>query len=90
MLILQKVLQKQTVDIRFNDPSITRNSAHVDLKDKDLDNNSLVQLNSSPTVRERLTSKLNFHNAIKEPKLAGISQKIDFDNHSLTNLSIIF
>ena len=40
---------------KLNDPSIIRNTAHVALNDKNLDNASFVKVNSLPAVREHLT-----------------------------------
>ena len=39
----------------MNDPSIIKNTAHVDLNDKNLDNVRFVKVNSLPAVRENQT-----------------------------------
>ena len=49
---------------KFNDPSIIRNTAHVDFNDKNLDNVMFVKANSMLAVRERLAPKYYVDNAI--------------------------
>ena len=46
---------KNYVDHEFDDPSIIKNTAHVDFNDKNLDNVKFVEVNSLPAVREHLT-----------------------------------
>ena len=55
---------KSYVDSGFNDPSIIRNTAHVDFNDKSLDNVRSVKVNSLPAVREHLTPKFYVDEAI--------------------------
>ena len=61
------------VDITFIDPSIIKNTAHVDFKDKNIDNVIFIKVNSMPAVGERLTAKHfddnAISNAINEPSL---------------------
>ena len=45
------------VDNKFNDPSIIRNTTHVDFRDKNLDNVRFVKVNSLPAVGEHLTAE---------------------------------
>ena len=45
------------VDNKFNDPSIIKNTAHVDFNDKNLDNVRFVKINSTPAVQEHFTPK---------------------------------
>ena len=42
---------KNYVDKKFNDPSKTKNTAHVDFNDKNLDNARFVKVNSMPAVQ---------------------------------------
>ena len=55
---------KSYVDIRLIEPSIIRNTAHVDFNDKNLDNVRFVKVNSLPAVREHLTTKFYVDDAI--------------------------
>ena len=59
-------VSKQYVDIKFNDPSIIKNTAHVDFNDKNLDNVRFVKVNSMPAVGEHLTAKYYVDNAISK------------------------
>ena len=52
------------VDKKFNDPSITKNTAHVDFNDKNLDNVRFIKVNSMPSLGEHLTAKYFVDNAI--------------------------
>ena len=54
---------KSYVDSRWNDPSIIRNTAHVDFNDKNLDNVRFVKVKSLPAVREHLTPKFYINEA---------------------------
>ena len=53
----QDACSKNYVDNRFTDPSIIKNTGHVDFMDKDLDNNRFIEVNSFPTIEERLTPR---------------------------------
>ena len=59
-------VSKQYVDNKFNDPSIIKNTAHVDFNDKNLDNVRFVKVNSMPAVGEHLTAKYYVDNAISK------------------------
>ena len=48
---------KKYVDNKFNDPSIIKNTDHVDFNDKILDNVHSIKVNSYPTLDEQLTPK---------------------------------
>ena len=52
------------VDNNFNDPSIIKNTDHVDFNDKILDNVHSIKVNSYPTLEEHLTPKIYVDNAI--------------------------
>ena len=48
---------KSYVDNKYNDPSIIRNTTHVDFNVENLDNFIFVKVNSMPAVGEHLTAK---------------------------------
>ena len=48
---------KNYVDNKFNDPTIKKNTTHVDFNDKNLDNVRFIKVNSMPAVGEQLTAK---------------------------------
>ena len=52
------------VDIKFNDPSIIKNTDHVDFIDKILDNVKWIRVNNYPTIPEHLTARVEVDNAI--------------------------
>ena len=45
-----EIPNKNYLDYKFNDPSIIKNTAHVDFIDKNLDNNRFFKVNSIPAV----------------------------------------
>ena len=59
-----EVPTKIYVDKKFNDPSIIKNTTHVDFKDKNLDNARFIKVNSSPAIPEHLTAKIYVVQAI--------------------------
>ena len=63
---MQDACSKHYVDNKFNDPSIIKNTAHVDFNDKNLDNVRFVKVNSMPAVGEHLTAKYYVDNAISK------------------------
>ena len=77
----------------MNDPSIIRNTAHVDFNDENLDNVRFVKVNKLPAVREHFTP--NFHvdqviyHSVDQPLLVKNSQNNDFSNHNLTKINSI-
>ena len=52
-----KLPTKNYVDKNFNDPSIIRDTAHVNLNDKNLDDVRFIKVSSMPVVGEQLTAK---------------------------------
>ena len=61
---IREVCSKNYVDNLFNDPSIIKNTAHVDFNDKNLDNVRFVKVNSMTAIGEHLTAKYYVDNAI--------------------------
>ena len=51
------------VDYKPDDPSLTKNTAHVDFNKTNLDNVRFVKVNTMPAVREHLTPKFYVHQA---------------------------
>ena len=73
----------------FNDPSIVKNNAHIDLNDRNTTNARFVQVNQLPQIGSHLAAKLYVDNATDEPCLVRNNQDNDFNNHNLTNLNSI-
>ena len=55
---------KKYVDKQFKDPSIRKNTDHVDFNNKDLVNVTFIKVNRIPAFPEHLTAKINVDNAI--------------------------
>ena len=70
---------KHYVDNLFNDPSIIKNTAHIDLNDKKITNARFIQVNQLPQIDSHLTAKLYVDDAIDETSLVRNNQ----DNDSL-------
>ena len=76
---------KNYVDKKFNDPSILKNTAHADFKEKNLDNVRFVKVKSFPAIPEHLTPKTYVDQAISysvdEPSLLRLDpdQKLKLD-----------
>ena len=55
---------KSHLNSGLKDPSIIRNTAHVDFNDKNIDKVKFVKVNSLPAVGEHLTAKYYVDNSI--------------------------
>ena len=76
---------KAHTDNKFTDPSIIESTAHVNSKDKNLDNVRFCKVNKLPIVREHLIPTLHADIAISETTLAKNIKNNDFINPSLLN-----
>ena len=86
---IREAASKNYVDSLFNDPSIIKNDAHLDLSDRNITNARFIQVNQLPQIDSHLTAKLYVDNDIEEPSLIGNNQNNDFNNNNLTNNSSI-
>ena len=77
------------VDNKFNDPSMIKNSAYIDLNDRNITNARFIQVNQLPQIDSHLTAKLYVDNAIDETSLVRNNQDNDFNNNNLTNINSI-
>ena len=73
----------------FNDPSIVKNTAHIDLNDRNVTNARFLQVNHLPQIDSHLTAKLYVDNSINESSLVRNIQDNDFNNNNLTNINSI-
>ena len=80
---------KHYVDNLFNDSSIIKNNAHIDLNDKNITNARFIQVNQLPQIDSHLTAKLYVDNAIDETSLVRNNQDYTFGNYNLTNINCI-
>ena len=72
---------KEYVDHKFNDPSIIKNTNHVDFNDKDINNVRWVKVNKMPAFAEHLTPKIYVDHAVSESSLLRIDpdEKLNLD-----------
>ena len=86
---IREAASKNYVDNLFNDPSIIKNNAHIDLNDRNITNARFIQVNQLPQIDSHLTAKLYVANSIDEPSLVRNNQDNDFGNYNLTNINSI-
>ena len=63
---IQDACSKKYTDNLFNDPTIMKNSAHIDLNDKNITNCRFLSVNQLPQIDSHLTAKLYVDNAISD------------------------
>ena len=68
---------KGYTDNLFNDPSIVKNTAHIDLNDRNITNARFIQVNQLPQIDSHLTAKLYVDNSIDEISLVRNNQDSD-------------
>ena len=76
-------------DILFNDPSVLKNTAHIDLNVRNITNARFCQVNQLPQIDSQLTAKIYVDSAIGETSLVRNNQDNDFNDHNLTNINSI-
>ena len=63
---IREATSKNYVDNLFNDRSIIKNTAHIDLNDRNITNARFIQVNQIPQVDSHLTAKLYVDNLVNE------------------------
>ena len=63
---IREAASKNYVDISINDPSIIKNSEHIDLNDRNITNARFIQVNQLPQIDSPLTAKLYVDSAISD------------------------
>ena len=66
-----------------------KNTAHIDLKEKNKTNARFIQVCQLPQIDSHLTAKLYVDNSIYESSLVRNNQENDFNNNNLTNINSI-
>ena len=89
LISIREAASKNYVDNLFNDPSIIKNTAHINLNDRNITNARFIQVNELPQVDSPLTAKLYVDNSIDETSLVGNNRDNDFGNYNLTILNSI-
>ena len=86
---IREAASKNYVDNLFNDPSILRNTEHIDLNDRNITNARFVQVNQWPQIDSHLTPRLYVDNAVDESSLVRNNQDNDFNKNNLSNINSI-
>ena len=86
---IREPASKNYVDNKFNDPSIIKNTGHIDLKDENITNARFIQVNQLPQIDSHLTAKLYVDNCNDKSSSTRNNQDNDFNNYNLTNINSI-
>ena len=86
---IREAASKHYVDNLFNDPSIIKNTAHIDLNDRNITNARFIKVNQLPQIDSHLTPKLYVDNSIDESSIVRKNRDNDFGNYNLTNINSI-
>ena len=86
---IREPASKNYVDNLFNDPSIVKNTEHIDLNDRNITNARFIQVNQWPQIDSHLTAKLYVDTEIDQSSLVRNNQDNDFQNYNLTNINSI-
>ena len=86
---IREATSKNYVDNLFNDPSIVKNNAHIDLNDRNITNARFIKVNQLPQIDSHLTAKLYVDNSIDEVSLVRNNKDNDFNNNNLSNINSI-
>ena len=86
---IQDACTKNYADNLFNDPSIIKKSAHIDLNDRNITNARFIQVNQLPQIDSHLTAKLYVDREIDQSSLVRNNQNNDFNNNQLTIIKSI-
>ena len=84
---IREACSKKDVDKLFIDPSMIKNTAHIDLNDRNITNARFIQVNQIPQLDSHLAAKLYVDNAVNEPSLVRNNQDNDFNNYNLTKIN---
>ena len=86
---IREATSKNYVDNLFNDSSIVKNNAHIDLNDRNITNCRFLSVNQLPQIDSHLTPKLYVDNSIDETSLVRNNKDNNFGNYNLTNINSI-
>ena len=80
---------KNYADSLFNDHSILRNTAHIDLNDRNITNARFIQFNQLPQIDSHLTANLYVDTQIYQQSIVRNNQDNNFSKYNLTNINSI-
>ena len=86
---IREAASKNYVDIFFDDPSIVKNTEHIDLNDGNITNARCFQVIQLPQIDSHLTAKLCVDNSIDESSLLRLDpdETLDLDNQDSITLN---
>ena len=76
---IQDACSKNYVDKKFNDPSIIKNTEHIDLNDRNITNCRFLSVNQLQQIDSHLTAKLYVDNAISDRVIEDTLLRLDPD-----------
>ena len=88
-LSIREACSKNYVDNLFNNPSILKNTDHIDLNDRKITNARFIQVNQWPQIDSHLTAKLYVDTEIDQSSLVRNNQDNDFNKNNLTKINSI-
>ena len=79
---IREAWSKIYADTLFNDPSIVKNTEHIDLNDRSITNARFIQVNQLPQIASHQTAKLYVDNAIDDTSFLRLDPDgaLDLDN----------
>ena len=86
---IHNACNKNYVDNKFNDSSIVKNNAHIDLNDRNITNARFIQVYQLPQINSHLTAKLYVETEIDQSSVVRNNKYNDFGNYNLTNINSI-
>ena len=86
---IRDACSKNYVDTLFNEPSIIKNTAHINLNDRNITNARFIQVNQLPQIDSQLTAKLYVDTQIDQTSVVRNNQDNDFGNYNITNINSI-
>ena len=86
---IREAASKNYVENKFYDPSLIKNTVHIDLNDRNITNARFIQVNQLPQIDSHLTAKLHVDNATDEESLVRNIQDNDFNNNNLTDTNSV-
>ena len=86
---IKEATSKNYVDNLFNDPTIVKDTEHVNLNDRNFTNARITQVNQLPQIDSHLTAKLYVDTEIDQSSLVRDNQGNDFNNIFLTTINSI-
>ena len=86
LLAYENQLQIIILIIYSTIPVYQKNTAHIDLNDRNITNARFIQVNQLPQIDSHLTANLYVDNAIDESSLIRKNKDNDFGKYNLTNI----